>query len=140
MWAATWDRVREAAMVEVVSGSDHGAGGEVVEGEVVAEGNARSVERMAAGTKEATMPRGDGTGPEGKGPMTGRGAGPCAGNDAAGFESTGRRRGFGRRFGRGGGRARRNRLRGRGAPGGMRFGWGVRAADVTRDQEEGSDS
>ena len=31
------------------------------------------------------MPRGDGTGPGGFGPMTGRGAGYCAGFDAPGF-------------------------------------------------------
>ena len=31
------------------------------------------------------MPRGDGTGPMGEGPMTGRGAGLCAGNVQPGF-------------------------------------------------------
>ncbi len=31
------------------------------------------------------MPRGDGTGPAGMGPMTGRGAGYCAGYDAPGY-------------------------------------------------------
>jgi hypothetical protein len=31
------------------------------------------------------MPRGDGTGPAGMGPMTGWGAGYCAGNNAPGF-------------------------------------------------------
>ncbi len=41
------------------------------------------------------MPRGDGTGPMGQGPMTGRGTGRCAGNNVGGY-------GFGRqRFGRG---------------------------------------
>ena len=38
------------------------------------------------------MPAQDGTGPNGQGPMTGRGLGPCGG---------GMRRGFGRGFGRG---------------------------------------
>lgn len=38
------------------------------------------------------MPRQDGTGPNGQGPMTGRGLGPCG---------SGMRRGFGRGFGRG---------------------------------------
>ena len=38
------------------------------------------------------MPRQDGTGPNGQGPMTGRGIGPCGG---------GLRRGFGRGLGRG---------------------------------------
>lgn len=31
------------------------------------------------------MPRGDGTGPMGSGPMTGRGMGPCAGSGKGGF-------------------------------------------------------
>lgn len=46
------------------------------------------------------MPRGDGTGPMGMGPMTGRGMGYCAGYRAPGFASGG----FGRGMGRGGGR------------------------------------
>jgi hypothetical protein len=55
------------------------------------------------------MPRGDRTGPMGAGPMTGRGAGYCAGNAAPGFAGggggagRGRGMGFGRGFGRGGG-------------------------------------
>jgi len=36
------------------------------------------------------MPRGDGTGPTGKGPMTGRGAGYCAGYPTPGYENAGR--------------------------------------------------
>lgn len=50
------------------------------------------------------MPRGDGTGPAGMGPMTGRGAGFCAGSRVPGFlnSSSGRGLGFGR--GRGYGR------------------------------------
>lgn len=52
------------------------------------------------------MPRGDGTGPEGMGPMTGRGAGYCTGTDTPGFGAPG----FGRGFGLGGGRGRRNRF------------------------------
>jgi len=42
------------------------------------------------------MPRGDGTGPMGLGPMTGRGAGFCAGFPAPGFLNP---YGFGRRWG-----------------------------------------
>ncbi len=44
------------------------------------------------------MPRGDGTGPAGMGPMTGRGAGFCAGFRVPGFlnSSPGRGLGFGR--------------------------------------------
>ena len=42
------------------------------------------------------MPQGDGTGPAGQGPMTGRGMGSCVGYDISGF-----RRGMGRGLGRG---------------------------------------
>ena len=50
------------------------------------------------------MPRGDGSGPRGMGPMTGRAAGYCAGYNRPGFASLGC--GFGARggFGPGGGR------------------------------------
>ena len=48
------------------------------------------------------MPRGDFTGPWGQGPMTGRGAGFCAGYPVPGHANPqGGRRGFGRGFGRG---------------------------------------
>jgi hypothetical protein len=55
------------------------------------------------------MPRGDGTGPAGMGPMTGRAAGYCAGYGAPGFANApgwggrefGYRGGFGRGWGRG---------------------------------------
>lgn len=51
------------------------------------------------------MPRGDGTGPRGLGPMTGRAAGYCAGYSAPGFaNSYGGRMGMGRGYGRGYGR------------------------------------
>ena len=57
------------------------------------------------------MPGGDGTGPAGAGPMTGRAAGYCAGNAVPGYMNPGLGgRGFfggGRGFG-GGGRGRRN--------------------------------
>ena len=45
------------------------------------------------------MPRGDGTGPMGMGPMTGRGAGYCAGFRVPGYANPAR--GFGYGFGRG---------------------------------------
>ena len=45
------------------------------------------------------MPRGDGTGPMGMGPMTGRGAGYCAGFPVPGYANPAR--GFGYGFGRG---------------------------------------
>ena len=62
------------------------------------------------------MPAGDKTGPMGDGPVTGRGAGYCGGNDSPGFASSGRvDNGFrgpgrGKGLGRGGGgrRGRRN--------------------------------
>lgn len=48
------------------------------------------------------MPRGDGTGPAGMGPMTGRAAGFCAGSGAPGFASApGWGRGYGMGYGRG---------------------------------------
>ena len=70
------------------------------------------------------MPSGDRTGPAGMGPMTGRGAGFCAGfampgyaNSAAGRGAFGQGRGFG-----GGGRGRRNRFYATGLPGWARTG------------------
>ncbi|ADL13296.1 DUF5320 domain-containing protein [Acetohalobium arabaticum] len=53
------------------------------------------------------MPCGDGTGPEGFGPMTGRGAGFCAGYNVPGYMNDGPRRGMGRGLGRGRGMGRR---------------------------------
>ncbi len=49
------------------------------------------------------MPRGDGTGPNGAGPMTGRAMGFCAGFNSPGFMNPGFGRGMGLRrgFGRG---------------------------------------
>ncbi len=81
------------------------------------------------------MPRGDRTGPSGFGPMTGRRAGYCAGNDVPGYVSTGgagfgvgmgagrggfagRGGGFGGRGG--GGRGWRNMYYATGQPGWMR--------------------
>ena len=62
------------------------------------------------------MPRGDGTGPAGMGPITGRGAGLCAGYSVPGYmNAAGGRGGFG--FGRGGGFGRRNRFCATGVPG-----------------------
>ncbi len=57
------------------------------------------------------MPRGNGTGPAGAGPMSGRGMGYCAGNDRPGCEAGyGGRRGFGGFFIAGGRRGFRNRF------------------------------
>ena len=52
------------------------------------------------------MPRGDGTGPMGAGPMTGRAAGYCAGFAAPGYVNPMAGGGYGRGFGRGFGRGR----------------------------------
>ncbi len=73
------------------------------------------------------MPGGDRTGPVGMGPMTGRGAGYCAGFQVPGFANpvagSGTGYGFGR-GGRGGGRGRRNMYYATGVPGWQRFGAG----------------
>ena len=50
------------------------------------------------------MPRGDGSGPAGMGPMTGRGAGYCAGYATPGYMNPMPGRGWGMGWGRGGGR------------------------------------
>ncbi|MFC1714095.1 DUF5320 domain-containing protein [Candidatus Poribacteria bacterium] len=50
------------------------------------------------------MPRGDKTGPEGAGPMTGRGMGSCSGSGTPGSVKQGTGRGAGRRSGSGRGR------------------------------------
>ena len=55
-------------------------------------------------TKEVIMPRGDKTGPEGRGSMTGRGLGSCTGENQASSNSL--NLGLGKRFGRGMGSGR----------------------------------
>ncbi len=66
------------------------------------------------------MPRGDRTGPMGMGPMTGRGAGYCAGYDAPGNMNPVAGRAFGRGWGGGRGWRWRNRYYATGLPG-----WGA---------------
>lgn len=71
------------------------------------------------------MPRGDGTGPAGFGPMTGRAAGYCAGFQVPGYANSLPGRGFGLGFGRGfrgGGYGRRHMFYTTGLPGVVRFG------------------
>ena len=70
------------------------------------------------------MPAGNGTGPQGFGPMTGRRAGYCSGNNAPGYATAGGRggRGFGEGFyggrrGGGFGRGGRGGFYGQGQPG-----------------------
>ena len=53
------------------------------------------------------MPRGDGTGPQGLGSMTGRAAGYCAGSGTPGNANAALGRGFGAGFGRGPGFSRK---------------------------------
>jgi Family of unknown function (DUF5320) len=63
------------------------------------------------------MPGGDGTGPTGMGPMTGRGAGFCAGYPVPGYVNAGGGRGFwGWGRGRGGGWGRRHWFHATGLP------------------------
>ncbi len=84
------------------------------------------------------MPGGDGTGPGGMGPMTGRAVGYCAGYPVQGYMNpvSGRGYGFGRGFGRGrGGWGQRNRFYATGLTGWQRgaydypaignYGWGA---------------
>jgi len=78
------------------------------------------------------MPRGDGTGPAGMGPMTGRAAGNCAGYSVPGFANPtgGRYSGIGRgSFGGRGGRGRgyRNWYQATGLPGWYRYNIGMPA-------------
>lgn len=78
------------------------------------------------------MPFGDGTGPMGAGPMTGRAAGYCAGFSMPGYMNPYGGRGFwgrggGRGFGRGGGRGRRNWYYATGLPGWQRAAYGYPA-------------
>lgn len=88
------------------------------------------------------MPGGDRTGPIGQGPMTGWGAGYCAGFGMPGYANPGPGRGygrgygmgFGRGFGRGGGRGFRHWFWATGLPGWARGG-NVSAAPIT-DQDE----
>jgi len=68
------------------------------------------------------MPRGDGTGPLGLGPVTGRGAGSCPWFGTPDYANTPPAYGFGMGFGRGrgfwgGGRGWRNRFYATGFPG-----------------------
>lgn len=82
------------------------------------------------------MPRRDGTGPQGMGPMTGRGAGRCAENNTQGNLNPRGGAGFGGRMaGHGCGRGRRNGFLATGLPGWMRFGLGGAAAAQPGDAE-----
>ncbi len=72
------------------------------------------------------MPYGDRTGPEGKGPRTGRGLGYCGGYDSPGYtRGTPRGMGYGRGAGRGFGRG---------------FGWNRAPVNQTTTQSTNDDS
>ena len=79
------------------------------------------------------MPRGDRTGPEGAGPMTGRGAGYCGGSQSPGYANPGPWVGGGRGL-RGRGRGWRHWFYATGVPGLGRFG----AWAPTQEQEKQS--
>jgi hypothetical protein len=83
------------------------------------------------------MAGGDKSGPDGRGPMSGRGLGYCAGTDRPGYEAdaapAGRGRGLGRRFGRGAGRGYgRGRGFGNGFGPGFGRGYGRGSANSNR--------
>jgi len=93
------------------------------------------------------MPRGDGTGPAGVGPMTGRASGYCAGYNTPGYMNAYGGRFAGRGFRGGfGGRGYRNRYYATGLPGWSRYDagypeWGGVArnpyvSDVDPEQEK----
>ncbi len=87
------------------------------------------------------MPRGDGTGPAGLGPMSGRGMGFCAGYRVAGYANNfgfagGPRRnpmGAGGYFGRG--RGYRNQFYAAGIPGWMRYGSSSYDSSFSKEDE-----
>jgi hypothetical protein len=81
------------------------------------------------------MPGGDRTGPVGMGPMTGRGAGFCAGSSIPGYTSPVGGRGFWGR-GRGGGRGRCNWFHATGLPFWARVAQGFFGAPSAEQQRE----
>jgi len=85
------------------------------------------------------MPRGNGTGPMGMGPMTGRGAGFCAGYNVPGFISRTAGMGCGMRrvtgFGTGGGYGFRNRFYATGLTGWQRSGTIPAPVSMSRKEE-----
>jgi hypothetical protein len=94
--------------------------------------------------RAAKMPGGDRTGPMGMGPMTGRGAGYCAGLGMPGYANPAPGRGFGMGGGRGrgfgAGRGFRHRYYATGLPGWMRFGgWPAPYAATSAATDEGGE-
>ena len=84
------------------------------------------------------MPWGNGTGPTGAGPMTGRGAGYCAGYTMPGYANKIGRFGafgFGKGFG-GRGRGFRHWFYAKGLPGWMRFGFSSPFNQYSKEDEK----
>jgi hypothetical protein len=81
------------------------------------------------------MPGRDGTGPVGMGPMTGRGAGFCAGYPNPGYANAGGGRGFWG-WGRGRGRGRRNWFYATGLPFWARWAQGFFGASSAEQERE----
>jgi len=76
--------------------------------------NGKAINLQTYNITNTTMPNRDGTGPQGKGPQTGRGTGNCKGSNAGNNSGalgrglgSGAGRGIGRGAGRGAGRGRR---------------------------------
>jgi hypothetical protein len=107
--------------------------------QIVLTNNRESARAQGAGAdmKEANkMPRGNGRGPDGLGPMTGRGAGSCAGNENTGYANAKPGRGLGRGMGRGTGRGLGRGSMGYGRQAGLGRGYaGVPYTAPTNDQE-----
>jgi len=85
------------------------------------------------------MPRGDRTGPAGQGPMSGRGAGFCAGYGTPGFANPLPGGNWGVGCGARGGRGWRNMYYATGLPGWLRSGsapaWAANVPAPTREQQ-----
>lgn len=104
------------------------AAAEAAEAVVAEEAETGTTERPNTGVLEThtqrrlIMPAGDGSGPAGMGPMTGRAAGFCAGYDRPGYANPAGGRGFWGRGRGGGGRGWRNGFFATGLPGWARWG------------------
>ncbi len=83
------------------------------------------------------MPRGDKTGPNGQGPLTGRKMGFCTGNNQPGFMSDAPGRGMGRRggFGRGSDVGSQSMSYGRGLGRGRGYAWNAGYQNPAMDEK-----
>ncbi len=145
---ASRDLKRDPAAVSGGLGDRDAVSG-VVEAPAAAGGAVSAAEEAAAHDKRhggavwegTTMPRGDGTGPTGMGPMTGRAAGICAGFGVPGYMNPTPERGGGR-WGRrgggrgGGGRGWRHQYFATGVPGWARTGKAVKPGIAPETERE----